>query len=132
VKHVACDDGVGAWPANVHRIMVDRVAGRWDQRYQIVECVRALDDIDTIGGYDREHGIGHPWTSCWIILLALGPVSQLAVGEYIACLREGRNPPAVLKPRVPPDVVSVQMRAHDKVDNLHTSSGSQFSISRKP
>jgi hypothetical protein len=81
VDHVAGDDGIGAWPAHVHRIMVDRVAGRRDQRHQVGECVRALDDIDTIGGHDREHGIGHPWTRCWIILLALGPVSQFTVSE---------------------------------------------------
>jgi len=66
-----------------------------------------------------EHGIGNPWTRCRVVLVALGPVSQFAVSEYVARLREGRHPLAVLEPRVPPDVIGVQMRAHDKIDIVH-------------
>ena len=69
-----------------------------------------------------EHGIGNPWTRCRVVLVALGPVSQFAVSEYVARLREGRHPLAVLEPRVPPDVIGVQMRAHDKIDIVHAES----------
>src|SRR6185437_7907570 len=43
-------------------------------------------------------------------------------GEYIARLREGWHPPAALKSRVPPDMVGVQVRAHDKIDIIHAES----------
>src|SRR5260370_29852920 len=83
----------------------------------------ALLTISTrIGSHDREHGIGNPWTRCRVVLLAPSPVSKFAVSEYVARLREGRYPLAVLKPRVPPDVVGVQMRAHDKIDIVHAES----------
>ena len=76
----------------------------------------ALDDVDAVGGHDRQHRIGDPGTGRRIVLLPLGPVLELAVGEDVARLGEGRHPAAVLEPRVPADVVDVQMRAHDEVD----------------
>jgi hypothetical protein len=56
VDHVAGNDGVRAGLADLHRIMVDGVAGRRDQRNEVVERVRALDDVDAVGGHDREYG----------------------------------------------------------------------------
>ena len=84
--------------------------------HQIVEGVRALDDVGAVGGDDRQHQIGDPGDSRRIVLLALGPVGKLAIGEDVACLGEGRHPAAVVEPRVPADVVGVQMRAHDEID----------------
>ena len=78
--------------------------------------MRALDDVDLIGGHDRQHGIGDPRTRRRIGIVALGPVVKLAVGEDVARLREGRHPPPVLEPCVPADMVGVQMRAHDEID----------------
>ena len=66
----------------------------------------------TIGSTESvTHGTGRR-----IVLLALGPELELAVGEYVARLGEGRHPAAVLEPRVPADVVGVQVRAHDEID----------------
>ena len=54
--------------------------------------------------------------------MAFGPVIEFAVGEHVARLREGRHPAAVLEPRVPADMVGVQMRAHDKIDIVDAKS----------
>jgi hypothetical protein len=64
MDHVAGDDGVRAGPADPDRIVIDGVAGRRDERDEIVERVRALDDVGPVGGYDREHGIDDPGTRC--------------------------------------------------------------------
>ena len=52
VDHVAGNDGIGAGLADLHRIVVEGVAGRRDQRNEVVEGVCALDDVDAIGGHD--------------------------------------------------------------------------------
>ena len=75
-----------------------------------------LDDVGAVGGDDRQHRVGDPGDGRGIVLLPLGPVGKLAFGEDVARLGEGRHPAAVLEPRVPADVVGVQMRAHDEVD----------------
>ena len=62
VDHVAGNDGISARLADLHRIVVDGVARRRDQGNEFIEGVCALDDIDPIGGYDRQDGIGNPWT----------------------------------------------------------------------
>ena len=76
----------------------------------------ALDDIDAVGGDDRQHGILDPRAGGRVVLLALGPERKLAIGEHVARLGEGRHPAAVLDPRVPAHVIGVQVRAHDEVD----------------
>src|SRR6185312_2719715 len=107
VDHVAGNDGIGARFADMYRIVVDGVARRRDQSHEIVECMRALYDVDTIGGDNRKHGIGDPWTRCRIVVLAIGPVCKFAVSKYVARLRKGRHPLAVLKPRIPTDMVGM-------------------------
>ena len=90
---------------------------------EVVEGVRALDDIGAIGGDDRQHRVGDPGDRRRIVLLALGPVSELPVGEDVARLGERRHPAAVLESRVPADVVGVQMRAHDEIDVAEAQAG---------
>ena len=48
---------------------------------------------------------------------------ELAVGKHILGLRKGRNPAPVLESRVPADVVTVKVRAHDVVDVADTETG---------
>ncbi len=88
----------------------------------------ALDDVDAVGGHDRQHGIGDPRTGRRIVLVSLGPVFQLAVGEDVARLGEGRHPAAVLEPRVPADVVDVQVRAHDEIDVVDADAGGRQAL----
>jgi hypothetical protein len=49
VDHVAGNDGIRAGLADLHRKVIDGVAGRRDERNEIVARVCALDDIDAIG-----------------------------------------------------------------------------------
>ena len=72
---------------------------------------------------DRQHRVGDPGMARRIGLLLLGPVRQLAVGEQVLGLREGRHPAAVVEPGVPADMIDVQVRAHDVVDVVHAEPG---------
>ena len=44
------------------------------------------------------------------------PIVVLALGEHIAGVGEGRHPSSVFQPRIPADVVDMQVRAHHEVD----------------
>src|SRR5215831_2490490 len=50
MNHVARDDGIGAWLADLHRVVVDGMAGSRDEGDEIVAGVLALDDVDAVGG----------------------------------------------------------------------------------
>src|SRR5262245_56429256 len=116
MDHVARDDGVGAWSANQHRVMVDGVVRGWDEGAEMVEGESAIDDGDAVGRDDRQHGISNPGTCCWIVFLTLRPMRQLAVSEHVARVWKGRHPTAVLELRVPADMVDMQVRAHNEID----------------
>src|SRR5215203_4546968 len=123
MDHVARDDGVGAWSANQHRVMVDGVAWGWDQGDEIVESVSAFHNVDAVGRDDRQHGISNPGTCCRIVFLTLCPMRKLAVSEDVARVGEGRHPMAVLELRVPADMVNMQVRAHNKIDFVNAEPG---------
>src|SRR4249920_3368289 len=125
MNHVAGDDGIGTWFADLHRVVVDCVAGRWDQGNEIVESVGALHDVDAVSRDDRQHRVSNPGTCRGIVFATPRPMRKLAVGEYVARLREGRHPPAVLEPRVPADMVDMQMRAHDEIDFADADTGAR-------
>ena len=78
--------------------------------------MRTRDDVGAVGRHDRQHGIRDPWACRRFLVLTPGPMGQFAFGEHIACLREGRYPTAIFEPRVPADMVGMQMRAHDEID----------------
>src|SRR5580700_3686218 len=44
------------------------------------------------------------------------PMVVFALRHHVARLREGRHPLPVLEPRIPADMVPVQVRTHDKID----------------
>ena len=79
----------------------------------------ALHDLRALGLDDRQHRIGDPGNTRRIVLLLLRPMRELAVGHDVFRLGKGRHPAAVFEPRVPADVIDVQMRAHDIVDVVH-------------
>ena len=60
MDHVAGDDGVLPGLADLHRVVVDRVAGRRDELHQVVQRVVALHDVGALGRDDRQHRVGDP------------------------------------------------------------------------
>src|SRR5260370_7528258 len=53
----------------------------------------------------------------------LAAIGVFFLRKQVARLRKGRDPAAVLQPRVPADVVAVQMRAHLEIDVLDPEAG---------
>jgi hypothetical protein len=47
-----------------------------------------------------------------ILLVPFGPERELPIGEQVFGRRKGRHPSPILKPRVPADMVDMQMRAN--------------------
>ncbi len=50
--------------------------------------------------------------------MLLGPVVIFGLAEDVARLGKGRNPAAAFEPRIPADVIDMQMRAHHEIDVL--------------
>ena len=72
------------------------------------------DDLGPFGLDHRQHAVGE-WRHFRLGVL-LGPIVELVLAEHVARVREGRHPAAVFQPRVPADMVDMQMRAHHVVD----------------
>ncbi len=116
MDHVAGNQAVVAALADQNRVMIDGVAGRRNELNPFVEVEIALHDLRALGRDDRQHRVGDPRHACRVLLFALRPMLKLAVGHDVFGLGKGRHPAAVFKPRVPADVIGVQMRAHHIVD----------------
>ena len=97
--------------------------GVGDQQHVVVERVVALDDLVALGGDDRQHRVVDPRTGRRSFFCRSVQYGELAIGEHILRLREGRHPAAVLEPRVPADMVDVQVRAHHVVDVVDAEAG---------
>src|SRR6516164_6052212 len=96
--------------------MIDRVPGRWNKPDRVVKSKVAFDDLGALGFDDREYRVDDPGHAFRIVLMTRGPMSEFAVGHDVGGLGKSRHPAAVLQPRVPADMVRMQMRAHHVVD----------------
>ena len=98
--------------------MAGGVAGRRLEAQTGRDLVASLDERGAAGLDDRHHAVGDAAGG----LPAFGsfplPELPLLAGNDVARLRERRHPASALEPRVPADVVHVQVRAHDGVDLL--------------
>src|SRR5271166_199863 len=101
--------------------MVGSMARCRHQAHMIVERMLAADEVCLFCFDDRQYAI----LDCVdpVLGMLLGPVVVLLAGEQIPRIGEGRDPTAVLQPRVPTDMVGVQMSAHDIVDILDRHPG---------
>jgi hypothetical protein len=90
-----------------------------DERDDVVKCICALNDIDTIGSHHGKHRIGNPWARRGIVPVPRSPIGQFAVGEDVARFWKGRYPLAIFQPRVPTHVVGMQVRTHDEIDVVY-------------
>src|SRR5690349_14085565 len=96
VDHVAGDYSLRTLFADLHRVMIDGVTWRGKQLHDIAELVLALHNLLAICRNDWKNGVGDPRRRRWISFLCFGPVGELAVGEDVLGLREGRNPASIL------------------------------------
>ena len=104
-----------------------RMAGRRFEPDTIVELVIHLDQYRLIGIHDRpdtvriDIGNGAFLTG----FFALQPEFQLGLAEDIFCIRECRYPAAIHQPRIPANMIDMQMCAHHEIDlfGLHPGSG---------
>ena len=101
--------------------MARRVARRRQDAGVIADRIIVAHDLGLLGLDDRQHAVGEGRHRRLGVLL--GPVIELALGEHVARVRKGRHPAAVFQPRVPADVIDMQMRAHHVVDVADGKSG---------
>ena len=93
----------GVWP------------GVGSRRTSPVRRWSALDQVDQARLPDREHRVAHHLAEGGGVLVVL-PELELDPAEQVAGLGERRAPTAVDQPRVPADVVDVEVGADDGVD----------------
>ena len=87
----------------------------------IVEGMIAADQLRPICRDDRQNTVDHvPYR---ILRVSFRPVGEFAIGEHIAGVRECWHPTSVVQPRVPSDVVGVQMGTHHLIDILDGNAG---------
>jgi len=91
-----------------------RVARRRQDADVVADRMVVADELMASRLHDRQHAIGERGDLRLRILC--GPVIEFLLREDVARLREGRDPATVLQPRVPADVIDMQMRAHHEVD----------------
>src|ERR1700758_3374430 len=87
--------------AGADREMVGRVARGRAQSDMVVERVIAGDQFGPIGLDDWQHAVADLVERR--LLMDLAPVGVFLSREQVARLRKGRDPAAVLQPRVPAD-----------------------------
>ena len=107
-------DGVIAAPPDGDCEMIGSMAGCRHEPDVIVEFVVAFDEVGLLGIEDRQHTVGN--AGDWIFGVLRGPVRDLLLREDIACIGKCRQPAAVLKARVPADMIDMQVGAHDEID----------------
>ena len=94
--------------------MARRVAGRRQDARVVADRKIIAHELMPPGLDDRQHAVDEGRHRCLGVLLA--PVIELALGEYVARIRKGRHPAAIFQPRIPADVIDMQMRAHHEID----------------
>ena len=75
-----------------------------------------LDQVREPRVEHRAHAVAHD--ALGVVVVLRRPVLPFLPREEVARARERRHPSAVLEPRVPPDVVDMEMRADDEVDRF--------------
>ena len=118
VHEVAGEDRFAGGRGQADGDVAGGVAGRGLEAQTGRDLVPGVDERGAAGLDDRRHAVGDAAGG----LAALGgfprPELPLLAGNDVARLRERRHPASALEPRVPADVVHVQVRAHDGVDLL--------------
>ncbi len=108
MQYVTRHDRIVAISPKAHRNVVRRVAGSWRKRIVVAH------QFGLPSFHDWKHAIAEVRQRRLSVLLR--PIVEFAFRNQIARLGESRRPPPVLQPRVPADMIDMQMRAHDEID----------------
>ncbi len=127
VPDIADEGCTLAFALKLEEDVAGRVARRRIDLDEVVEPVRpAADQVGLAVFEDGHHAFAEGaefGRALFRIGVDLGKIIDVRLGEHIARVGKGRHPFAVLLPRVPADVVVVQMRAHHHVDLLGPRAG---------
>ena len=94
--------------------MVGRMSGRRQESDVVIERVIAADQLGLFRFDDRQDAVGD--ASDRGLGMLLDPVGVFPLREQIACVRKRRHPSPILEPRIPADVIEMQMRAQYEID----------------
>ena len=122
MHQVAREHGVVLAAAEGEGSMAGRVTGRRQDAGVVADLVVAADDLGLFRLDDRQHAVAKRRHRRFRVYL--GPVIELGLAEHVACLRKSRHPAAVFQPRVPADMVDMQVGTHDVVDVADGNPGS--------
>src|SRR5256714_683067 len=118
MQHVADKDPALAAGPGVDHDIARGMAGIALEPQAVIERVIVADEERLPRLDDRQDAVakGARMRRVDAAVMDALPMVVFALRHDIARLREGRNPLAIGKPRVPADMVPMQMRAHDVVD----------------
>jgi hypothetical protein len=113
VDEVAGDDAIGAVAPEGDGDVVRRVPRRRHEMYEIAERVVARHEVGSLRLDDRQHAVVE--SQHLGLGVHLGPVGEFLGAEDIARIGKGRHPAAVFEPRIPADMVGMEMGAQHEV-----------------
>ena len=91
-----------------------RMPRRRQETDVIADRVVVAHDLGLVGVDDRQHTVGE--RRHFRLGVLFGPVVEFALAEHVTRVGKSRYPAAVFQPRIPSDVIDMQMRAHHEVD----------------
>src|SRR5882724_13535548 len=93
-----------------------RMSRRRQYPHVIANRVVVTRNLGPFGFDHRQYAVAE-WRHRRLCVL-LGPVIEFVLAEHVARVGKSRHPAAAIQPRVPSDVIDVQMRAHYEIDVL--------------
>src|SRR5579884_1048106 len=125
VQHVADEEAAVLAGAGVDHDVAWGVAGRAFEPQPVVERVVVIHQYRLPALDDRQDAVaeGGGVRRRLAALVHPLPVRELAPRHDVLGIGEGRDPAAVAQPRIPADMVPVQVRAHDVIDLFRPDPG---------
>src|SRR5580704_9613396 len=103
-------------PARREGDMAGRMSRCWQNAQMIADRKIVAHDVRPPGFDHRQDAVAERRHLGLGVLL--GPVVIFGLAEDVARLGKGWNPAAAFEPRIPADVIDMQMRAHHEIDVL--------------
>src|SRR5262249_44391458 len=121
MHEIAGNDGLAPLRANAQAYVTGGVPGRRLEHELVADLMISLDQVGPARLHHRPHAIGDDRPV--LVAVARGPVLPFLPREEIAGAWEGRHPAAVLEPRVPADVIHVEVGAQDEMAGFGGEAG---------
>lgn len=121
VDAIAGDDCMCTLGSQMYADMTRRVARRRFEPDLVVQCEVAADKLCLVRRNYGQNAVDE--VRLRVLFVQLLEALPLPLGEDVSGVWKRGDPAAVPQSRVPPDVVPMQMRAHDVVDILGSDAG---------